>query len=52
LEKKSGSSWNTVASKVPTSGTSIRYTGNSGTYRWRIDSSPSRAAYSLCSMTP
>lgn len=50
LERKVGSNWTQVVTKSLMS-VGVNYTGASGTYRWRIDSSRN-TNYTVCSITP
>ena len=50
LEKKGGFKWSTVATS--SNGSSVTYTGKSGTYRWKVADVSGSGTYSLCTLTP
>jgi subtilisin family serine protease len=53
LQKKSGTTWTTVASSLgATSTENISYTATAGTYRWRVNSYSGTGAYNLASVWP
>lgn len=49
LERKKSTRWGQVASGATNA--AILYSGNSGTYRWRV-TGPAGSSYNLCSVTP
>ncbi|HET9054807.1 MAG TPA: S8 family serine peptidase, partial [Cyclobacteriaceae bacterium] len=50
LQKRNGSTWNTVASSQDED--VLNYNGTAGTYRWKIESMKGGSGYSLCSVKP
>ncbi len=50
LQKRNGSTWNTVASSQDED--ILNYSGTAGKYRWKVESLKGGSGYSLCSVRP
>ena len=53
LERKKGKTWSMVAASGATNSTAtVTFSGNSGTYRWKVQSVSGDGSYGLCSVIP